>query len=160
MPGSVSWRLEGTVAVLSFDNPGRLNAIDQAIANGLVQAVEEISASREAGALLIRGAGSKAFSAGIDLKYADGTGDRASAFAAIDERIERLRYLLAASELPVICMMSGVCYGCSPVLRICASLRAICASRCRRSTTACSIPLRALPGWSRSWACNMCAACF
>jgi enoyl-CoA hydratase len=73
--------------------------------------------------LLLRGAESKAFSAGIDLKYADGTGDRASAFAAIDERIERLRCLLAASELPVICMMSGVRYGGGLMLAGFADLR-------------------------------------
>ena len=57
------------IAILRFNRPGALNALNHALRTGIVAALEELNADAGTRAVVLTGAG-KAFCAGIDLKEA------------------------------------------------------------------------------------------
>ncbi len=66
MPKPVSTRLEGSVAVITIDNPP-VNAMSLAVRRGLIEAVEAAAANAAVTALVLTGAGT-CFVAGADVK--------------------------------------------------------------------------------------------
>ncbi len=58
----------GKIEILTINRPDARNAIDAAVSNQLGAALEELAADDSIGAVLLTGAGDKAFSAGMDLK--------------------------------------------------------------------------------------------
>ena len=111
MTGSVSCEIQSGLAIVTFENAARLNAIDIAIARGLAETVARLAHTDYVNAILIRGAGTKAFSSGVDLKAADATGDRAAAFAEIDKAMQRLERDFKSMCVPTIAQINGICYG-------------------------------------------------
>jgi len=59
---------DGRIAVLTINRPEVRNALDPATWDELSRAVRELEADREVGALIITGAGDKAFAAGADIR--------------------------------------------------------------------------------------------
>src|SRR6266850_2051462 len=99
----------GAVAVLTLDNPP-LNLLSQAMYRRLETLVDELSASGTIRAVVLTGAGERAFSAGADVKEFPGASD--------PERWRRqIRYIvgvsgkLAALPQPVVAAVNGVAYG-------------------------------------------------
>lgn len=111
MPGKVTLAFHQSVAVMTIENPGRLNAMDDAVAEGLASCVAEAKARGEIGALVLRGAGRDAFCAGVDLKFAAAYGDRAAAFARVGGYLETFFASMAELPFPSIALIHGVCYG-------------------------------------------------
>jgi enoyl-CoA hydratase/carnithine racemase len=111
MPGTVHLDVTAAVATITLDNPGRLNAIDDALAAALAAAVERIGRRDDVGALVLRGAGERAFCAGLDLKYVAQSADRAAAFAAVDVHIAAFSRAMAELAFPSIALLRGSCYG-------------------------------------------------
>jgi len=111
MPGAVAVEIRQSIAILTLTNEGRLNAMDAAFAAGLAQAVAAAKQRSDIGALILRGAGDQAFCAGVDLKYAQATGNRAAAFAAVGKHVAEFCRDMAALPFPSIAMLQGVCYG-------------------------------------------------
>jgi enoyl-CoA hydratase/carnithine racemase len=68
MDGQVSLAVEDGVAVLTLDRPGKHNAITNAMAEQLATHARAIDADAAVRAVLLRGAGERAFCAGMDLK--------------------------------------------------------------------------------------------
>jgi enoyl-CoA hydratase len=64
---SISYREQGTVAVLSLDRPDKLNAINAAMIGELHDALDRAEASDTVCVILLRGEG-RAFSAGFDME--------------------------------------------------------------------------------------------
>jgi enoyl-CoA hydratase len=99
-------RTEG-VAVLHLNRPDRLNALNAALVDALIDAVE---AAIAAGAQLIvfRGAG-KGFSAGFDVDGIDAmsSGDLALRFL----RIEMLLQLVRHAPIATLALVHGSCFG-------------------------------------------------
>src|SRR5215216_409922 len=60
-----------TLGIITLNRPEKLNTLNEAVIQGLADAVDQASASREVRALIIRGAG-RAFTAGYDLNPRDG----------------------------------------------------------------------------------------
>ena len=58
----------GRLAHLILNRPEVLNAIDNTLASELGQACQELAADTDVWAVIFRGAGERAFSAGADLK--------------------------------------------------------------------------------------------
>jgi len=58
---------EGTVELITINRPDKLNALNRATINELGEAVTNASASKEVTAIVITGAGDKAFVAGADI---------------------------------------------------------------------------------------------
>jgi len=109
--GSVVTEIRGSVAVVSFDNAARMNAIDADVAEGLAAAAGELKARRDVGALVLRGAGEKSFCSGIDLKFVEQFPGRAAGFAALEEKIESFGGDMAEMPFPTIAMLHGHCHG-------------------------------------------------
>ncbi|HLH75500.1 MAG TPA: enoyl-CoA hydratase/isomerase family protein [Candidatus Binataceae bacterium] len=119
----VNWEMRESIAVVSFDNQRRLNAIDETLARGLAETIATIAERPEVGALIIRGAGTRAFCAGNDLKFIAEYGDRAAAFAALEQHIEPLRRTMAKLPFPSVAMLHGICYGGGVNLALMADFR-------------------------------------
>jgi enoyl-CoA hydratase/carnithine racemase len=68
-PAFVNLRLtrEDRVATLTLDRPKQLNALDAATLRDIARAVREVRRDADARALVVTGAGEKAFSAGADI---------------------------------------------------------------------------------------------
>jgi len=109
--GSVTLEVRGAVAILVMDNPSHMNAIDAGIADGLAAAAGELAKRADIGALVLRGAGERAFCAGVDLKFVGQFEERARGFAVIDESVERFGREMASMPIPTIAMLHGNCFG-------------------------------------------------
>lgn len=111
MTGTVTMEVRDAVALVTFANEGRLNAIDPPLAEGLAAAASEAKQRGDIGALVLRGAGTRAFCAGVDLKFAEQSGDPAGAFAEVDRHTEAFSRDMVAMPFPTIAMLHGSCYG-------------------------------------------------
>jgi len=109
--GSVATDIRGAVAVVTFDNAARMNAIDSGVAEGLAAAAAELKGRRGIGALVLRGAGDKSFSAGVDLKFVEGFAKRAEGFAIVEKGVESFCADMEAMPFPTIAMLHANCYG-------------------------------------------------
>jgi len=109
--GSVATEIRGSVAVVSFDNAARMNAIDAGVAEGLAAAAAQLKGRKDVGALVLRGAGEKSFCSGIDLKFVEQFPERAAGFAALEEKIESFSRDMAGMPFPTISMLYGHCHG-------------------------------------------------
>ncbi|WP_075301548.1 MULTISPECIES: enoyl-CoA hydratase/isomerase family protein [unclassified Pseudonocardia] len=72
-------RVAGRVATVTLDRPERLNALSAGLQADLVQAFDRFDADDDVWVVVLTGAGSRAFSAGVDLKevreHDDGAGN-------------------------------------------------------------------------------------
>jgi enoyl-CoA hydratase len=109
--GSVSTEIRGAVAIVTLDNAARRNAIDADVASGLAAAAAGLKKRKDIGALVLRGAGEMAFSAGFDLKFMEQFKKRGEGFAAIEKGVEAFCAHMAALPFPTIAMLHANCYG-------------------------------------------------
>jgi enoyl-CoA hydratase/carnithine racemase len=109
--GGVTTEIRGAIAIVTFDNAARRNAIDMGVAQGLAAATAALKRRHDIGALVLRGAGDKAFSAGVDLKFVEEFGDRAAGFAAIEEHVEAFCRDMNALPFPSIAMLHAHVHG-------------------------------------------------
>jgi enoyl-CoA hydratase/carnithine racemase len=121
--GSVTTELRGAVAIVTFDNAARMNAIDAGVAEGLAAAAAELKARKDVGALVLRGAGDKSFSSGVDLKFVEGFAKRAEGFAVVEKGVESFCADMAAMSFPTIAMLHANCYGGGVQLAVSADFR-------------------------------------
>lgn len=123
MPGKVTLDVDQSVAIVTIENSGRLNAMDDAVASGLADAVAEAAARGDVGALVLRGAGRDAFCAGVDLKFVAAQSDRAKGFGRVGAGLEKFFAGMAELPFPSIAMLHGVCYGGGIHLAVTADFR-------------------------------------
>jgi len=100
---------EGGVAVLTIDRPKSLNALDSATLDELESAFTALDRDPSVGAIVVTGAGEKAFVAGADIRDMLAMGPvEARAHA---ERGQRVVGLLARTPKPVIAAINGYALG-------------------------------------------------
>jgi enoyl-CoA hydratase len=114
--------IDGALAWITADNPERMNAFTAGMWGKIpehVKAAEENPAVR---VIILRGAGSRAFSAGADISEFETA--RSGANAANYDRLnhEAFMALLGATK-PVIAMIHGFCLGGGLGIAACADLR-------------------------------------
>jgi 2-(1,2-epoxy-1,2-dihydrophenyl)acetyl-CoA isomerase len=123
-------RVEGPVAVLSFNRPDRRNALSEEVYAGFARALPLIAARRDIHVVMVTGEGG-AFCAGGDVKgmnesHRSSAGDASS----IEERIEGLRSrqntvsaALRALPQPVVAALPGAAAGAGLSIAFAADLR-------------------------------------
>src|SRR5262249_31670313 len=121
--GSVSTEIRGAVAIVTLDNAARRNAIDADVAAGLATAAAALKKRKDIGALVLRGAGEMAFSAGFDLKFMEQFKRRGEGFAKIEKGVEAFCAHMAAMPFPTIAMLHANCYGGGVQLAVSADFR-------------------------------------
>jgi enoyl-CoA hydratase/carnithine racemase len=105
------------VLVLTIDRPARRNTVDHELLEGIAAAIE--SDGTKAGAIVLRGAGGQAFSAGFDLRLLQGSDADLGADRAIGAAIGAI----TASPAPVVSMIQGHCHGAGVELALSCDLR-------------------------------------
>jgi enoyl-CoA hydratase/carnithine racemase len=102
---------QGAIAVVSFDRPAALNAFDLAMWRNLAATMESLSAEEDLRCVVLRGAGTRAFSAGADIAafpVERGTREREEEYAHwLDEGMQSIRLC----RHPVVAMIMGHCLG-------------------------------------------------
>lgn len=99
----------GEIAIIKFDRPKALNALNDATLLSLSKAIDEIGSSSEIRVVLLTGAGEKAFVAGADIAYMkDLTPLQARTFARFGQDVFRKLEMLAQ---PVIAVVNGYALG-------------------------------------------------
>ncbi len=109
------------IAHLEINRPKKLNALNNQVLNEINEAVKQVESKNEIKALLLTGAGDKAFVAGADiseLAELDGSGGKAASEKGqnIFDRIEKL-------NKPVIAVVDGYALGGGAELAMCAHIR-------------------------------------
>jgi len=109
--GTVTTEIRGAVAVVTFDNAERMNAIDAGVAQGLAAAARALKKRKDIGAMVLRGAGERSFSAGVDLKFVETFPKRAQGFAVVEKGVEAFWSDMQAMPFPTVAMLYANCYG-------------------------------------------------
>ena len=96
----------GPVLWLTIDRPERRNAMSHAVLAGLSQALDEAQADRSLRAIVITGAGDKAFCAGADLQAAKAfTTDYSEPYGHLAQLLRRAK----AATVPLVARINGAC---------------------------------------------------
>jgi enoyl-CoA hydratase/carnithine racemase len=103
---SVRFAVDGQVATIVLDRPAKLNAVTPAMAAEVVAACRRCDADPAIRAVVLTGAGERAFSAGSDVAELDSY-ESAWAFRSRDDYCDAVRAL----RTPAICAVNGLAYG-------------------------------------------------
>jgi len=101
----------GAVAVVTINNPGKRNALSSEIRAALPGLLEALQADGDVRAVILTGAGDKAFASGADISEFGERRTSPAARAEYDREQEAIYDALAGLEKPVIAMIRGYCLG-------------------------------------------------
>ncbi|MFN2526824.1 MAG: enoyl-CoA hydratase/isomerase family protein [Actinomycetota bacterium] len=106
MSDKLTYTVDGHVAHLTINRPNRRNAIDLDVVRGLGEALAQAEADEDVRAVVLSGAGDRAFCAGADLGGMTASGKVGQHFerAELGELLKQIR----ASRLPVIGRINGL----------------------------------------------------
>ncbi len=114
--------LEGSVLTVTFNRPSRHNAMTWNMYDGLVAACERADADDAIRAMVLTGAGEKAFVAGTDIgQFAEFSGGDDG--VAYEERVGAILTRLAQVTKPTIAAVRGHCVGAGIALAATCDLR-------------------------------------
>ncbi len=114
---------EGPVATLTLNRPQRLNAMTYAMFARLPKVLAEAAALPGLRVLVLRGAGTRAFSAGADISEFGTTRSTPEQAAVYDDAILAAEEALATFPAPTIAAIGGHCYGGGCGLAVCCDIR-------------------------------------
>lgn len=105
--------ISGGIATVTLNRPQKLNAINYALADALGEVLDALESNAAVGAVILTGAGEKAFSAGGDI-HEFSHSVRCGTAIAIREFVRRGQAMTARIEAfpkPVIAAVNGLAYG-------------------------------------------------
>ena len=109
MPDSVRVTMEDRLAIVTIDRPEAMNALNANVLRALSMAFEHLSMAMDVGAIILTGAGDKAFVAGADIKEMAGLS--ALEMRTFSEMGRRLGDAIAACSKPIIAAINGYALG-------------------------------------------------
>jgi enoyl-CoA hydratase/carnithine racemase len=123
-PAAAALRLErqGEIGVIIADNPSRMNALTASMWKAVPEVVAEAVGDDAIRVIVLRGAGSRAFSAGADISEFDSvrSGAKAKDYDALNDGAFRA---LSECAKPTIAMIHGFCLGGGLGLALCTDIR-------------------------------------
>jgi enoyl-CoA hydratase/carnithine racemase len=120
--GEVRLTRDGSVATLLFDRPQARNAMTWAMYEGLAAACTELRGDATVRAVVLRGAGGKAFVAGTDIaQFTKFTSPEDG--VAYEEKMESYLGALEALPMPTLCVVEGWAIGGGLAIAACCDLR-------------------------------------
>ena len=122
MPPTLRTRIEGGIYTIIADNPTRLNAYTRDMWEALPRLIREAEADSAVRVIVLRGAGTKAFSAGADISEFEGNRTGAEA-RRYDEINHEAFEAIGRAIKPTIAMVYGYCFGGGCELAICCDMR-------------------------------------
>jgi len=133
---------DGAVAVLTVDRQDALNALDVATLTDLRDRLQEVAEDGDVRAVILTGAGEKAFVAGADIKYMSGLDvEQAKAWGALGHDAGRL---LETMPKPTIAAVNGFALGGGCELALACDIR-YAASGAKLGQP--EVNLGIIPGW-------------
>jgi enoyl-CoA hydratase len=133
---------DAAVAVLTVDRQDALNALDVATLTELRDRLQEVAAADDVRAVILTGAGEKAFVAGADIKYMSGLDvEEAKAWGALGHEAGRL---LETMPKPTIAAVNGFALGGGCELALACDIR-YAASSAKLGQP--EVNLGIIPGW-------------
>ncbi len=94
-----------------FNQPGKRNAINNAMWAGIPPAMKRFDADPAVRCVAFRGAGTEAFAAGADISEFETVRSRRSAVAKYDGLLDRVLHSIQDSRKPSLAMIHGYCMG-------------------------------------------------
>lgn len=115
--------VDGGIATATFDRPEARNALTFGMYDALAELCDDVRERRvEARALILTGAGDKAFAAGTDIsRFRDFDG--ADDALAYERRMDRVLGALERVPVPTIAAIRGACTGGGAAISACCDLR-------------------------------------
>jgi enoyl-CoA hydratase len=106
--GNVNYETRGSLAILTLDEPQKLNALSAGVREGILTGLRKVDDDDDVRVAVITGSGEKAFCAGADISAMSSEPEAARAFL-----IEALEVLQAPERTrkPVIAAVNGIAYG-------------------------------------------------
>jgi enoyl-CoA hydratase/carnithine racemase len=105
--------VEDGIAVLTLNRPDRLNALSYGLIDQLMAALDRVETDPSVRAVILTGAGERAFSAGADIHEFSGSVQRGRQ-AAVSDFVRRGQAMTARLEAfgkPVIAAVNGIAFG-------------------------------------------------
>lgn len=121
---------EGSIAVVTLDYSSRLNVLDRSGWEALATAVRGAAEDSAVRCILIRGAGSQAFSAGSDISVFPTQRLEREDVRSYGAVIESALTAISDCPVPTVAMIEGVCVGGGVEIAACCDLR-ICGASSR-----------------------------
>lgn len=103
-------RRQGVVAHLTFNNPRRLNAMNSALMDAFIETMVRLGDDERLRAVVLTGAGPKAFIVGADINEMAAIKDAAQAKVFIT-RLHQFCDAIRTLPVPVIARIHGYCFG-------------------------------------------------
>lgn len=111
MPDSILLDLQGSVATITLNRPEVRNAFNLATWEALREAIESVSGKREVRAIVIKGAGDKAFAAGADVKEFETRRSNVLQSQGYSRILDSALEAVVDAPQPVVAMIRGYCVG-------------------------------------------------
>jgi enoyl-CoA hydratase len=113
MSDAVLLEIEDQIALITLNRPQRLNALDYDLIDRLMATLDGLEVEAGVRAIILTGAGERAFSAGADIHEFSGSVGRGSDVAVRDfvRRGQAMTARLEAFKKPVIAAVNGLAFG-------------------------------------------------
>src|SRR5437879_406718 len=113
MSNPVPLEISDGIALITLNRPDKLNALNYDLIDRLMAALDRIETDAGIGAVILTGAGERAFSAGADINEFSGSVRHGPATAVRDfvRRGQAMTARLEAFRKPVIAAVNGLAYG-------------------------------------------------
>jgi len=143
--GIVERVVDGRVATVTLNRPEALNAFSSAVLTELLEVLAVLGRRDDVGAIILTGAGSKAFAAGADIReMKDKTPNEARLFAELGQTVTTT---IERIPQPVIAAVNGFALGGGCEAALACDIR-LCSENARFGQL--EINLGVIPGWGGS----------
>jgi enoyl-CoA hydratase len=120
---TITLRIDEGVATLTLNRPDRMNALSVQLKSELAAALDELEKDPSLRALVVTGAGDKAFCAGADIKERSTTDPAPAQFISDQRATYALFSRIEGLACPVIAAINGVAFGGGLEIALCCDFR-------------------------------------